>query len=314
MFGLNHVFNLSSEKHTLRRLHKDEIATDVPLVASRYFLSDNSGLLLHHRTWNPPSNPVAAVYMLHGYGEYCDQLDHVAQKLASLGFIVHAFDYPGHGQSEGDRGYIRRLADLSKDALQLVTKVSPHSDLPCFLLGHSTGSLVSLITAEESPEGLWAGVILSAPGLVLDSQLDNPTTRFIITTLSHWFPKFQLTPPPDPSKMSNDSAVILQYSRDPLIYHGGVPVRLVHEFLETIPKAISNAKHLKMPFLLLHGEKDSICNPESSKLLMKELTEVKDKTLKLYPNLLHEVFNEASCMSIVNEVGEWITERVNSQK
>jgi alpha-beta hydrolase superfamily lysophospholipase len=51
-----------------------------------------------------------------------------------------------------------------------------------------------------------------------------------------------------------------------------------------------------------------LCNPESSKILLKELT-VEDKTLKMYPNLFHEIFNEAIGMSIVEEIGEWISDR-----
>jgi alpha-beta hydrolase superfamily lysophospholipase len=307
--GIRHLLNLSSEQPSLRRLQKNEITKALPLVSARFFLSEATGLLVHHRTWNPPSNvtPVAAIYMLHGYGEYCGQFDPVANKLASFGFIVHALDHQGHGLSEGDRGYMKKLAELSNDVFQLVMKVSPHrNEMPCFLLGHSLGSLIALITVEDSPEDLWSGLILSAPGLVLDPKVDNPTTRSIMAALSHWFPKLEFEPL-DPAKMSNEPEIVLHYSRDPLLYRG-VRARLVHEVLETVPKAIANAKHLKMPVLLLHGEKDAICNPESSKLLMKELT-VEDKTLKMYPNLLHEVFNEAIGMSIVDEVGEWISER-----
>jgi acylglycerol lipase len=313
--GIKHVVYLGSEKHSLRRLQKNEITTAVPSVSTRFFLSEATGLLVHHRTWYPTSNitPIAAVYISHGYGEYCDRYDAVASKLASFGFIVHALDHQGHGQSEGDRAHIRKFEDLTKDVLQLVMKVSPHrNEMPCFLLGHSMGSLISLVTAEDSPEGLWSGLILSAPGLVFDPRIDNALNRFLARVLSSLLPKLPISPL-DAFTISSESSVVLQYTRDPVMYHGNLRVRFGYEVMQIVPKAIANAKHLKMPVLLLHGEKDVLCNPESSKILMKELT-VEDKTLKMYPKLFHEIFNEAIGMSIVDEIGDWISERLKGHQ
>jgi len=42
--------------------------------------------------------------------------------------------------------------------------------------------------------------------------------------------------------------------------------------------------YMKVPFLVLHGEKDLICNPEGSRQLI-EKANVKDKNLKMLASI-----------------------------
>ena len=71
----------------------------------------------------------AIVYIVHGLGEYTLRYDHVAKHFNTLGFRVHAVDFPGHGKTEGsNRGHVGGLLDVYRtiDALLHID-----SDLAC---------------------------------------------------------------------------------------------------------------------------------------------------------------------------------------
>src|SRR5829696_8327766 len=48
---------------------------------------------------------------------------------------------------------------------------------------------------------------------------------------------------------------------------------------------------LRTPLLLLHGSEDQLCPPEGSQMVY-DGAQTSDRTLKVYPGLYHEVFNE----------------------
>ena len=89
------------------------------LHRSRFFRSHANGLWIFHRTWSAVGQSRGAVYLVHGMGEHCGRYEHVARALSAAGFVVHALDHQGHGQSEGDRGYIDRLENVVSDVLQV---------------------------------------------------------------------------------------------------------------------------------------------------------------------------------------------------
>ena len=47
--------------------------------------------------------------MLHNYGQHSQIEAHVAEVLANSGFNVYAFDFRGHGESEGKKFTIDNL-------------------------------------------------------------------------------------------------------------------------------------------------------------------------------------------------------------
>ena len=88
----------------------------------------------------------------------------------SPGLDVLAFDFRGHGRSEGRRGVVRRHLDLTLDLATALDWASVHRPgLPRFLLGHSNGGLVSILAVLGRDFGL-AGLILSNPSLRLIAE------------------------------------------------------------------------------------------------------------------------------------------------
>lgn len=68
---------------------------------------------------------------------------------------------------------------------------------------------------------------------------------------------------------------------------------------------------MKVPFLVLHGGGDQLCNPKGSELLFEQAS-VEDKTLKIIPSALHNLYHELPVVreeSLTNTV-TWIMERI----
>jgi acylglycerol lipase len=280
---------------------------DLP-PGSAFFRSATTGRRVHYRTWAAaPGVPAkGAVYLLHGYAEHCGRYAHVGAALAARGYSVRALDHQGCGLSEGDRSYVQFFADYVADALQLARTVAPSPPgLPRFLLGHSMGGLMALHVAHADP-ALWTGgLALSGPGLVIDPKVDTPFNRFMARTLAGVLPKLQVQPL-DTGTLCTDAAVVAAYKADPLVFHGALRVRVGYEYIRAVEAVHAWAGELALPLLIVHGEADVLCNPSGSEWLMGAATGCADKTLRKYPGLFHEVFNEPVGLDIVAYVADWM--------
>ena len=99
---------------------------------------------VRYRRWQPDGEPVAAVLMVHGLGEHSGRYQHVADALVQKRFFVIAPDHIGHGESPGDRVFVSKFEDYL-DGVRGCRRVIDSScpGLPCFILGHSMGGLIT---------------------------------------------------------------------------------------------------------------------------------------------------------------------------
>ncbi len=309
---------LSDDRHSCDSAPFDPASPALaPSLGRRFVRSATTGLLVHHRTWAAAGGggggggastggaPRAVAYLLHGYAEHCGRYEHVAAALAGAGITVHALDHQGCGESEGDRAHFGAFADCVADVLQLVRVASPPPPgVPAFLLGHSMGGLMALHVAHAAA-GAFAGAVISGPALVVDPSVDNALNRFLASSLSSVLPKLEVQAL-DAAALSTDAAVVAQYARDPLVYHGAMRVRVGYEMMQAMAAVRAWAGELSLPLLVLHGEADALCRVEGSRWLMTALTACPDKTLRTFPRLFHEIFNEREGGDIVRGAGEWM--------
>jgi len=89
-----------------------------------------------------------------------------------------------------------------------------------------------------------------------------------------------------------------------------VKLKLCIEFMikgtEWIEK---NIEKYEYPCLITHGEKDRIVPKEASIFLYNKISS-KDKEIKIYDNLYHEILNENEKDKILSDIINWIYERI----
>jgi alpha-beta hydrolase superfamily lysophospholipase len=63
-----------------------------------------------------------------------------------------------------------------------------------------------------------------------------------------------------------------------------------------------------VPLLILHGTDDQI-SPLAGSVMVHEAVSSPDKTLRQYPGLYHEVFNEPERDQILTDLISWLNDR-----
>ena len=263
---------------------------------------------IYFQSWQPAKPPRASVIIVHGLGEHGGRYAHVARRLVKTGCVTYALDHRGHGQSEGPRVLIRNFQHLMDDIDQMVERVRrEHPGMPLFLLGHSMGGALSLGHALRHGEKL-SGLMLSGPAVALDGA--PPLLKPISKCLSAVAPRLGLFSI-DFKLITRDRHAVADFVADPLNYHGKMPVATLAEivrFVEWLPTVLSM---LKLPLLLMHGENDQLAGVSGSRRVYEQVSS-KDKTLKVYDGLFHEIFNELPVdrARVLNDMVSWVDERL----
>ncbi|XP_034550818.1 monoglyceride lipase isoform X2 [Notolabrus celidotus] len=268
------------------------------------------GLHLFCRYWEPASPPRALVLVVHGLGEHCGPYDEIAQRLKDLSFLVFAHDHVGHGQSEGDRMTIKDFQFFIRDCLQHIDLMkSRHPDLPVFILGHSMGGAISILTACERPSD-FAGVVLIAPLVQMNPESATPFKVFVAKLLNRVVPSLTLGTV-DSKWISRDQKRVKEYESDELNYHGGLRVSMGIQLMGAAARIEKEIPTISWPFYLLHGDEDKLCDINGSKM-MQEKAASSDKTLKIYEGGYHSLHQDLPevAESVLKEVSGWITERL----
>jgi lysophospholipase len=271
--------------------------------------SVGAGAKLHVTHWLPAARPKAVVLLAHGYAEHAGRYGHVAKRLTDAGYAVYAIDHWGHGQSDGEGGFVPRFSAFTDGMAELLTLVEVnHGDTPRLLLGHSMGGLISTLFLIDRQQA-FAAAALSGPAIVPAA----PPSRFTVWIsrfLSRFLPRLGVLSL-DANGVSRDPAVVAAYLADPLVYTGKIGARLGREFMDAMAAAQAGAPRITLPILLQHGSADSLASPAGSQYLFDHAASA-DKTLKIYPGLFHEIYNEPEQDAVLNDLIAWFDAQVAS--
>lgn len=272
-------------------------------------LVNADGQYLFCRYWKPEGTPKALVFVSHGAGEHCGRYDELAQMLVGLELLVFAHDHVGHGQSEGERMVVSDFHVFIRDVLQHVDTVQKdYPELPVFLLGHSMGGAITILTAAEKP-GYFSGMVLISP-LVLANPESATTFKVLAAkVLNLVLPNMSLGPI-DASVLSRNKTEVDLYNTDPLICRAGLKVCFGIQLLNAVSRVERALSKLTVPFLLLQGSADRLCDSKGAYLLM-ESAKSQDKTLKIYEGAYHVLHKELPEVtnSVFHEINMWISQR-----
>ena len=250
---------------------------------------------------------VANLVIVHGLGEHSGRYAYLTEQMNKAKFNVFRFDLRGHGKSGGESAFLKNYHDYIKD-LQVVidSAKSAMPDKKTFLLGHSMGGFISALYGILTNNQV-DGIVLSGAATQTPKQAQGAmgTMVQILGTIA---PKAAMAN--DLGKVvSKDQNVVEAYLNDPL-NKKKITFGLYHEFLiKGIDYVKSNLASFVYPTLILHGENDLIVDPNASKILYQSIIS-EEKTLKTYPNLYHEIFNEPERDEVIGDTIQWLTVRI----
>jgi alpha-beta hydrolase superfamily lysophospholipase len=260
-------------------------------------------LNIYYQGWLPDNHIKAVLLIVHGLGEHSGRYMNVVDHFVPLDYAVYGIDHIGHGKSDGEREMVESFDDFIKPLLIFYKMVTQwQTDAPIFILGHSMGGLISSYYLIDH-QADFKGAVISGPAVKVGEGISQATI-IMGKILSKIAPKMGILAL-DVNTISKDPAVVAAYENDPLVFHGKTPARLASEMLTAMQRVNAEADKIRLPMILVHGSEDILADPAGSQMLYDE-TNSKDKTLKIYDGLYHEVFNEPERDQVLRDVENWL--------
>uniref|UniRef100_A0A8C8YWR8 Monoglyceride lipase n=1 Tax=Prolemur simus TaxID=1328070 RepID=A0A8C8YWR8_PROSS len=103
------------------------------------------------------------------------------------------------------------------------------------------------------------------------------------------------------------------YNSDPLICRAGLKVCFGIQLLNAVARVERAVPKVTLPFLLLQGSADRLCDTKGAYLLM-ESAKSQDKTLKIYEGAYHMLHRELPevTSSVIHEINMWVSQRTGA--
>jgi lysophospholipase len=272
------------------------------------FFSAPDGLRLFWHTVTPEP-AVAHVAVLHGYAEHLGRYSELTHALASAGYAVHLLDMRGHGQSGGKRAHCDSFDEYLKDLdvfLGCVEKVA--NGAPIFLLGHSHGSLIAARYLLDKPAAVRAAILMS-PYFRLKLTV-SPLKIWAGKLVGKVVPSLPMRNDLKAEQLTRDVAIQNATKADPLYQRIATP-RWFAESTAAQETVLRRATEFVTPFILLFGGKDPIADPAAGREFYEAATS-KDKQMKLYDGLLHELAHEPERDLVFRDIVAWLDERAKT--
>jgi alpha-beta hydrolase superfamily lysophospholipase len=269
----------------------------------------NDGLSLFTQSWSPDGYVRAAVVLAHGYAEHSGRYGFLGDSLAKVGIKLVAHDSRGHGRSEGPWGSVPSIAVLANDFCRVVKLVrADNPGLPVILFGHSMGGLVATMLAADEP-GLHDLLVISSP-YFRPTLIPSKGQVWLVRLLAAVVPKVPVKYF-NSNEISRIPEVVKLYDADPLVNRRWLMARSAFSLIKGGEEASRRARDLKRPLLLVHGGRDQTASPSASRDFVAEAASA-DKTLRIYEDSSHEVFNDLDGPTVLDDVVTWLEKRIGT--
>ncbi len=269
------------------------------------FVHSKDNLRLYWQRYTPPS-PRATVAVIHGGGDHSGRYPALTAALVRAGFQAALLDFRGHGQSDGRRFHIDAFGDYLGDMDAFMEHVRAGAGgKKVLVVAHSQGALIAAAWALGRERGV-AGFVLSSPWFRL--KFKPPPLKVLgarlVGTVIPWLPistglRYQ--------DLTSDEEMQRWTEADPLYGRAATP----RWFLETQRaqrELLRGAGAFAHPLLVLIGGADPIADPDAGRAFFGAASS-KDKGLKLYEGLRHEIFNERERDRPIGDTVAWLTTR-----
>ena len=278
---------------------RPDVAPLAGSTAEEFVARDGTHLYMRH--WPAQGDERGVLVVMHGLKDYSARYAQFAGELTARGYSVWAFDLRGHGQSAGPRVAPDHWTDYVDDLDRFLAKVEKaEPGKPIFLFGHSMGGAIAARTAEVHQPAL-AGLVLSGPALAIDAPPLLLAATRMSGALTPQFPALKL----DNHDFSSDPAAGAAMDKDPLVSQPPAPAKTAAGLVDGIEWIWIDLPKLQMPLLALHGTADKLTAPAGSRMFIEQAT-ARDKTLRIYPGLYHDLVHEPAGKQVRDDILAWL--------
>lgn len=278
-----------------------------------------------------PEGEIKGIFhLVHGMCEYIGRHAHIFASLAERGYVCCGYDNLGHGKTARDENelgfiahrdgwkYLVRDVKAFEDAIK---KIYP--DIPLCLMGHSMGSFIARIAAENYGDGIEKFIICGTGG-------PNPAAPFgllatdimrllkgekhkseLVNKLAFGAYNKRFDGNSEFEWITTDREVINKYAADKYC-NFKFTVSAMHDLVKLNQLANRPAwfKNIRkdLPILLISGRDDPVgaYGKGVTRVYNKlKAAGVKDVTLKLYDGCRHEIHNDSCKNQVINDIAEF---------
>ncbi|MCZ6862701.1 MAG: lysophospholipase [Alphaproteobacteria bacterium] len=276
-----------------------------PRLTDGHFITGD-GVRLPYRAWLPRGKPKAVVLAVHGMNEHSRAFAMPAANWRTAGIATYAYDQRGFGGAP-QRGIWPGREVMVEDLKVMARLVrARHPGTPIYLLGVSMGGAVVIAAiggAEPLPA---AGAILVAPA-VWGRKTMPVLYPPVLWLAAHTVPWIKVTGD-DISRVPSDNTEMLRdLSRDPRVIKA-TRVDAIFGVVGLMDSALAAAANIRVPILLLYGEKDRIIPRKPTLAVLKRLPAAR-RRVALYREGWHMLLRDLQRAVVHRDVAAWITDR-----
>lgn len=240
--------------------------------------------------------------IVHGLGEHSSSYAPMAKYLCDNGISCHSFDFIGHGQSSGQRGYVPSF-DLFAEQLAYVFNhlTTKYKTAKISVFCHSMGGLVTLKALLLSLLPQTTSLVFSNP--LVGINVDIPQWKLTLADgLAQFLPRLALGNEIKNSDLTKDADMLEKYTQDPL-RHKKISSRLFIELKENTALVAAQLLNVQNPALFLLSPNDKVCDADASQRMVKNF---KKTRMELFPQSGHEIVNDLSKERAFDDIVDFV--------
>ncbi|CAK4960331.1 unnamed protein product [Aphanomyces euteiches] len=187
------------------------------------FKNKRNQTLYYQRHFPKTEVALGLVVFLHGLGEYSARYKELLEFLRDAKWVVYAYDFVGHGQSEGEQMYFDRFENLVEDT----------------------------------------GVFMEFASACVPQTLALSIHSVIVSILSATFPQWRIIPGGDRNNLTSDQTILDAMDDDPYLNKLPTSCRVAQELLDAFSSTSLRRQDVHVPVLVLLGSDEKMVSTAS---------------------------------------------------